>query len=85
MAEALKGDFIHNQSWSDTIDTTAQLENKAEATLKIFGRFLVYVADISEDQLTHACTALLLNVFKYLNLSCGQGLGCSFFDIHFRL
>ena len=53
-------------NFSDAVDTTAQLENEAEATIELSARFLAYVAEsIAEEQSTHARTALLLNVFKY--------------------
>jgi fatty acid synthase subunit alpha, fungi type len=65
-AEVLRDEFIHNQSQRDTLDTTAQLENEAEATIDLSASFLVYVAEsIAEVQSTHARTALLVNVFKY--------------------
>ena len=65
MAEVLKEEFIHKQSQRDAVDTTAQLENEAEATIELSARFLAYVAEsIAVDQSTHARTALLFNVFK---------------------
>ena len=65
MAEVLKDEFIHNQSQRDTVDITAQLENKAEAAIELSASFLAYVTkSIAKDQSTHARTALL-NVFKY--------------------
>jgi hypothetical protein len=67
-AEVLKDEFTHNQSQRDPADTTAQLENEAEATIELSASFLVYVAEslsIAEDQSTHARTALIFNVFKY--------------------
>jgi hypothetical protein len=46
-------EFTHNQSQRDTIDTTAQLENKVEAAIELSASFVVYVAgSISEDQST---------------------------------
>ena len=61
VAEVLKDKFIHNQSQRDTINITAQLENKAEATIELSASFLAYVAEsIPEDQSTYARTALLL-------------------------
>ena len=66
MAEVLKDKFIHNQSQRDTVDITAQLENKAEVAIELSASFLAYVTEsIAKDQSTHARTALLLNVFKY--------------------
>ena len=66
MAEVLKDEFIHNQSQRDTVNITAQLENKAEATIELSASFLAHVTEsIAKDQSTHAHTALLLNMFKY--------------------
>ena len=66
VAEVLKDEFIHNQSQRDTIDITAQLENKAEAAIELSASFLAYVTEsIAKDQSTHAHTTLLLNMFKY--------------------
>jgi fatty acid synthase subunit alpha, fungi type len=66
-AEVLKDEFTHNQSQRDDLDTTAQLENEAEATVELSARFLTHVAkSITKDpQSIHARTALLLNVLKY--------------------
>src|ERR1700734_3074055 len=65
-AEILRDEFTHNQSQRDTVDTTAQLENEAEATIELSASFLAYVAEsIAKDQSTQARTALLVNVFKY--------------------
>jgi len=66
VAEILKDKFVHKQSQRDAVDTTFQLENKAEATIELSARFLAYVAESSAmDQSTHARIALLHNVFKY--------------------
>ena len=65
-AEVLRDEFTHIQSKRDTVDTTVQLENEAEAIIELSASFLAYVAEsITEDQPSHARTALLLNVFKY--------------------
>ena len=66
MAEVLKVEFTHKQSQRDTVDTTAQLENEAEASIELSARFLAYfVEGLAEDQSTPTRTALLLNVFKF--------------------
>ena len=66
MAEVLRDELTHKQSQRDAVDTTAGLENKAEATIELSARFFSYVAEsIAEDQSTHAHTSLLLNVFKF--------------------
>jgi len=66
-AEVLQDEFTHIQSQLDVVDSTAQLENEAEATIELSARFLAHVAtSIAKDsQSTHACTALLLNVLKH--------------------
>ena len=66
-AEVLRDEFTHIQSQLDAVDSTAQLENEAEATVELSARFLAHVAtSIPKDpQSTHARTALLLNVFKH--------------------
>ncbi|KAF7374647.1 Fatty acid synthase subunit alpha [Mycena sanguinolenta] len=62
-AEVLRDEFLHQQSLLDVIDTTADLENQAEATVELAARFLGFVAQ-KLHQLP-ARTSLLLNVFKY--------------------
>ncbi|KAJ7285205.1 fatty acid synthase [Mycena rebaudengoi] len=66
-AEVLRDEFAHEQSLLDAIDTTAQLENAAEATVELSARFLGYVAQklpqLPESVVAH--TSLLLNVFKH--------------------
>ena len=66
-AEVLRDEFTHIQSQLDAVDSTAQLENQAEATVELSARFLAHVAtSIAKDpQSTHARTALLLNVLKH--------------------
>jgi hypothetical protein len=62
-SEVLKDELTHKQSQRDTVDTTAQLENEVEATIELSASFLAYVAEsITEDQSTHARTALLLRL-----------------------
>ncbi|KAJ7158521.1 fatty acid synthase [Mycena filopes] len=66
-AEVLREEFVHEQSLLDAVDTTAQLENEAEATVELAARFLGYVAQ-KLNQLPEsvpARTSLLLNVFKH--------------------
>jgi len=66
-AEVLRDEFTHIQSQLDAVDSTAQLEDEAEATVELSARFLAHVAaSIPNDpQSTHARTALLLNVLKH--------------------
>ena len=67
VAEVLKDEFIHNQSQRDTIDITAQLENKAEAAIELSASFLVYVVgSIPKDQLTHSRTCYSLTCSNIL-------------------
>ena len=62
MAEVLKDEFAHKQSQRDAVDTTAQLENEAEASIELSARFLAYVVEgLAEDQSTPTRTALHLN------------------------
>ena len=44
-AEILRESFIHSQKLQDTIDTTIQLENDSEASVELFARFLLFVAN----------------------------------------
>ncbi|KAJ7077160.1 fatty acid synthase [Mycena belliarum] len=66
-AEVLRDEFTHEQSLLDAIDTTAQLENEAEATVELAARFLGYVAQKLHQipESAAARTSLLLNVFKH--------------------
>jgi fatty acid synthase subunit beta len=66
-AEVLREEFLHEQSLLDAVDTTAQLENEAEATVELAARFLGYVAQKLHQlpESTAARTSLLLNVFKH--------------------
>jgi fatty acid synthase subunit alpha, fungi type len=66
-AEVLRDEFTHIQSQLNAVDSTAQLENEAEATIELSARFLAHVAtSIAKDpQSMHARTALLLNVLKH--------------------
>ncbi|KAJ6512975.1 fatty acid synthase [Mycena sanguinolenta] len=66
-AEVLRDEFLHEQSQLDAIDTTADLENQAEATVELAARFLGFVAP-KLHQLP-ARTSLLLNVFKYFTFT----------------
>lgn len=58
---------MHEQSLVDAIDTTADLENEAEAAVELAARFLGFVAQKLHQltESTAARTSLLLNVFKY--------------------
>ncbi|KAJ6624064.1 fatty acid synthase [Mycena sp. CBHHK59/15] len=66
-AEILRDEFMHEQSLLDAIDTTAQLENEAEATVELAARFLGHVAQKLHQlpESTAARTSLLLNVYKH--------------------
>ncbi|TFK33214.1 fatty acid synthase [Crucibulum laeve] len=66
-AEVLRDEFTHIQSTLDAVDTTAELENEAEATVELAARFLSLVAkSLGKDpQSTQARTALLYNVFEH--------------------
>ena len=66
-AEVLRDEFTHIQPQLDAVDSTAQLENEAEATVELSARFLAHVAtNIAKDpQSMHARTTLLLNVLKH--------------------
>ncbi|KAJ7769033.1 fatty acid synthase, partial [Mycena olivaceomarginata] len=66
-AEILRDEFVHEQSLVDAIDTTADLENEAEAAVELAARFLGFVAQKLHQltESTAARTSLLLNVFKY--------------------
>ncbi|KAF9532470.1 fatty acid synthase [Crepidotus variabilis] len=66
-AEVLRDEFSHIQAQLDAVDSTAQLENEAEATVELSARFLAHVADsINKDaQSIKARTALLFNVLKH--------------------
>ncbi|PPQ94469.1 hypothetical protein CVT25_001102 [Psilocybe cyanescens] len=70
-AEVLRDEFAHIQSQLDAVDSTAQLENEAEATVELSARFLAHVAaNITKDpQSTSARTSLLLNVLKHFTSS----------------
>ncbi|KAL0065236.1 fatty acid synthase alpha subunit Lsd1 [Marasmius tenuissimus] len=66
-AEVLRDEFAHEQSLIDAVDTTAELENQAEANLELAARFLGFVAqriDIDSESII-ARTSLLLNVLKF--------------------
>ncbi|KAK7462196.1 fatty acid synthase alpha subunit Lsd1 [Stygiomarasmius scandens] len=69
-AEVLRDEFIHQQSLTDAVDNTVELENEAEAeaTTELTARFLVFVTEkIHQDsESIVARTSLLLNVFKHL-------------------
>ncbi|KAF8206176.1 fatty acid synthase [Mycena galopus ATCC 62051] len=62
-AEVLRDEFVHQQSLVDAIDTTADLENEAEATVEFAARFLGFVAQKLHQlpESTAARTSLLLN------------------------
>lgn len=66
-AEVLRDEFVHSQKDLDAVDVTAELENKWEATLEVFARFLAFVAaSLHEDvQSTCARTSFLANVFAH--------------------
>ncbi|KAJ7745730.1 fatty acid synthase [Mycena metata] len=70
-AEVLREEFAHEQSLLDPVDTTAQLENEAEATVELAARFLGYVAQKLNQipESVAARTSLLLNVFKHFTSS----------------
>ena len=70
-AEVLRDEFTHIQSQLDAVDSTAQLENEAEATVELSARFLAHVAaSVPKDpQSTSARAALLLNVLKHFTSS----------------
>jgi fatty acid synthase subunit alpha, fungi type len=58
---------VHSQKDLDAVDATAELEDKQEAELDLFARFLGFVArSLHEDgQSTRARTSLLANVFAH--------------------
>ncbi|KAF7342433.1 Fatty acid synthase [Mycena venus] len=66
-AEVLRDEFVHEQSLVDAIDTTAQPENEAEATVEVAAHFLGFIAQKihQSHKSTAARTSLLLNVFKH--------------------
>ncbi len=65
-AEILRDDFIHKEKNDGVVETTAELEDTAEATIELFARFLAFVADNIMPGTTCATsrTAVLLNAFK---------------------
>ncbi|KAF5337958.1 hypothetical protein D9757_014845 [Collybiopsis confluens] len=70
-AEVLRDEFIHQQSLVDAVDTTADLENQAEATVELAARFLGFVASrvLDNTECKAARTSLLFNVFKHFTSS----------------
>ena len=58
---------MHSQKDLDAVNATAELEDKQEAELDLFARFLGFVArSLHEDgQSTRARTSLLANVFAH--------------------
>ena len=64
MAEVVKNEFTHKQSQRDAVDTTAQLENEAEASIELPARFLAYVVEgLAEDQSTPTRTAFFTSTY----------------------
>ncbi|CAK5268309.1 unnamed protein product [Mycena citricolor] len=66
-AEVLRDEFAQEQATTDSIESTASLENEAEATIELHARFLGFVARKvnASVESTTSRTALLLTVFAH--------------------